>query len=152
MTAIDLNMEKGFAMGLLILLALAVGAGFLIASMTRRSRAVGPQPMPYVDAVPAQNRVVIDGNEYVGSNRQGAATPYYYGGGMVGGRAVSPGWYSTPWWKTALVAGAAGVGGALLADPLLDGFGHHHHMGGPGFGGDIGGPGFGGDMGSGGFF
>ncbi|WP_194289918.1 hypothetical protein [Nocardia macrotermitis] len=141
-------------MGLLILLALAVGAGFLIASMTKRSRATGPQPMPYmqqpmqyVDASPAQNRVVIDGNEYVGANQRGAATPYYFGGGTVGGRAVSPGWYSTPWWKTALVAGAAGVGGALLADTLLDGFGHHHmggfgEMGGHGFGGDMGGPGF----------
>ncbi len=144
MAVIDLNMEKGFAMGLLILLALAVGAGFLIASMTGRSRAMRSQP--YVaDAVPAQNRVVIDGNEYIGSDRRGASTPYYFSGGMVGGRTVSPGWYSTPWWKTALVAGAAGVGGALLADTLMDGFGHHHHMGGPGFGGfgpDMGGPGF----------
>ncbi|WP_157120917.1 hypothetical protein [Nocardia miyunensis] len=138
-------------MGLLILLALAVGAGFLIASMTRRSRAMRPQPAPYVvDAVPPQNRVVIDGNEYIASNQQGTATPYYYSGGMVGGRAVSPGWYSTPWWKTALVAGAAGVGGVLLADTLMDGFGHHH-MGGMGFGGGFGG--FGGpDMGGPGFF
>lgn len=52
------------------------------------------------------------------------ATPYYYPGGMVDGRPVAAGWYSTPWWKTALVAGAAGVGGALLMDTLLDGF-HH---------------------------
>jgi hypothetical protein len=54
---------------------------------------------------------------------------------------VPGGWYSAPWWKTALVAGASGVGGMLLADAIFDGF-HPHGPGGfgPGFG-DFGGTG-----------
>ncbi len=136
-------------MGLLILLALAVGAGFLIASIARRPRRLAPQQPWMTGPAPMQDRVIIDGREYVGSAQRGTATPYYYGGGMVNGSQVGAGWYSSPWWKTALVAGAAGIGGALLTDTLLEGFGHHHHMGmgGPGFGGgDIGG-GFGGGPG-----
>ncbi|MDT7564717.1 MAG: hypothetical protein QOG76_3341, partial [Pseudonocardiales bacterium] len=31
------------------------------------------------------------------------------------------GWYSEPWWKTALVAGAWGVGSFLLFDALFSG-------------------------------
>ena len=53
-------------------------------------------------------------------------TPYYYPGGQVGGRPVPSGWYSEPWWKTALVAGAWGIGGALVFDALLaPGFGDY---------------------------
>ena len=37
-------------------------------------------------------------------------TQHYYPGGMVAGRPVPRGWYSEPWWKPALVAGAWGVG------------------------------------------
>jgi len=107
------------------------------------------QPQPWGGGtVPVDNRVVIEGQEYVGSAQRGMATPYYYGGGMVNGRQVGAGWYSSPWWKTALVAGAAGIGGALLTDTLLEGFGHHHHMG-MGGGPGMGGPGFGGDFGGG---
>ncbi|MFK4099439.1 hypothetical protein ACI2L1_05010 [Streptomyces sp. NPDC019531] len=74
-------------------------------------------------------RVTVDDRTYAVSDRPGGATPYYYPGGVVGGRRVPGGWYSQPWWKTALVAGAAGAGGMLLADALFDGF--HHHGPGP---------------------
>ncbi|WP_328977363.1 hypothetical protein [Streptomyces canus] len=56
-------------------------------------------------------RVTVDDRTYAVSDRPGGATPYYYPGGVVGGRRVPGGWYSRPWWKTALVAGAAGAGG-----------------------------------------
>ncbi|MET9455059.1 hypothetical protein ABZY05_08210 [Streptomyces canus] len=56
-------------------------------------------------------RVTVDDRTYAVSDRPGGATPYYYPGGVVGGRRVPGGWYSRPWWKTALVAGAAGSGG-----------------------------------------
>ncbi|MEU6354062.1 hypothetical protein ABZ896_32815 [Streptomyces sp. NPDC047072] len=79
-------------------------------------------------------RVTVEDRTYAVSDRPGGATPYYYPGGVVGGRRVPGGWYSAPWWKTALVAGAAGAGGMLLADALLDGLHHHPHGGGP-FGG-----------------
>jgi hypothetical protein len=60
----------------------------------------------------------------------------------VQGRRVPAGRYATPWWKTALVGGAAGLGGAVLFDALFDGLGRHHGPG-PfdGFGGPFG-PGF----------
>ncbi|XES00688.1 hypothetical protein HEP87_28115 [Streptomyces sp. S1D4-11] len=48
-------------------------------------------------------RVTIDGRTYAASPRPGDATPYYYPGGVVGGRRMPGGWYSAPWWKTALV-------------------------------------------------
>jgi hypothetical protein len=50
-----------------------------------------------------------------------AGTPNYYPGGQVAGRPVPAGWYSEPWWKTALVAGAWGAGSALLFDALFSG-------------------------------
>lgn len=52
-------------------------------------------------------RVTVDARTYAVSNRPGGATPYYYPGGVVGGRRVPGGWYSSPWWKAALAAGAA---------------------------------------------
>lgn len=50
-------------------------------------------------------------------------TPYYYPGGTVAGRPVPGGWYSEPFWRTALVAGAWGVGSALLFSTLFTGMG-----------------------------
>ncbi|MET8979076.1 hypothetical protein ABZX85_26015 [Streptomyces sp. NPDC004539] len=108
--------------------------------------ALGLDPGP---ALPAANEEVASGGEvrvggrtYSASAVPGADTPYYHPGGVVGGRAVPGGWYSAPWWKTAAVAGAAGVGGMLLADVLLDGFHHHPHGPGGGAGpGGFGGPG-----------
>jgi hypothetical protein len=122
--------------------------------------ALGIDPGPEIPslgdtgALGTQRRVLVGDQEQLASPQPGDATPYYYPGGVVGGRPVPAGWYSTPWWKTALIAGAVGIGGALLMDTLLDGFGHHHHpfgggFGGPGgFGGGLGGPGgFGGSGG-----
>jgi hypothetical protein len=106
-------------------------------------------PGPELPAAPiAQDATItIDGREYVSSSSPGQGTPYYYPGGTIGGRPIPTGWYAQPWWRTAVVAGAAGMGGMLLADIL---FGGQHH-GGPGFGGWGGGPGFGGGFGGGGF-
>jgi hypothetical protein len=124
---------------------------------TRTARtALGLDPGP---ALPTSGlgggQVTVGGQTYTAAAQPGSANPYYYPGGVVGGRTVPGGvvggrtvpggWYSTPWWKTALVAGAAGVGGMLLADAIFDGF--HHHGPGPGgpggfgFGGGFGGPG-----------
>ena len=113
--------------------------------------ALGLDPGPELPAQGAGGQVTVGGQTYTASARPGANTPYYYPGGVVNGRSMSGGWYSTPWWKTALVAGAAGVGGMLLADALFDGF-HHHGPHGGMFGGGPGGPGgFGGFGGPGGF-
>ena len=47
--------------------------------------------------------------------------PNYYPGGRVAGRPVPAGWYSEPWWKPALVAGAWGLGSVLLFDAMFSG-------------------------------
>jgi hypothetical protein len=66
-------------------------------------------------------RVNVEGQNYEASPESGANTPYYYPGGRVAGRPVPQGWYSEPWWKTALVAGAWGVGSFLLFDAMFSG-------------------------------
>lgn len=72
-------------------------------------------------AVTESRQVNVGGQQYAASPSPSAATPNYYPGGMVAGRPVPQGWYSTPWWKTALVAGAWGAGSALLFDSLFSG-------------------------------
>jgi hypothetical protein len=39
----------------------------------------------------------------------------------VAGRPVPQGWYSEPWWRPALVAGAWGVGSVLLFSAMFSG-------------------------------
>lgn len=66
-----------------------------------------------------ERSVSVQGHEYRAGPQPGADTPYYYPGGRLQGRPVPAGWYSTPWWKTALGAGAGVLGGMLIADALF---------------------------------
>ncbi|TCO50734.1 hypothetical protein [Actinocrispum wychmicini] len=117
--------------------------------------------------VTEDRRVSVEGRDYEASPYSGEGTPYYYPGGRVAGRPVPQGWYSEPWWKPALVAGAWGVGSFLLFDAMFSGMhgiagaqdwqagydaGQADAMGDAGgqdFGGDGGGQDFGGDGGGG---
>jgi hypothetical protein len=74
-------------------------------------------------AVTEDRRVKVDGHEIEASPAPSNRTPNYYPGGRVAGRPVPAGWYSEPWWKTALVAGAWGVGSVLVFDALFSGMG-----------------------------
>lgn len=50
-------------------------------------------------------RVIVGDRTYTVSNRwRDGVTPYYYAGGVVGGRRIPGGWYSEPWWNPALAA------------------------------------------------
>jgi hypothetical protein len=91
---------------------------------------LGIDPGPELPPIPGQqqagavseNRAVdVQGHEYEASPNPGARTQHYYPGGMVAGRPVPQGWYSEPWWKPALVAGAWGVGTYLVASSLFAG-------------------------------
>jgi hypothetical protein len=90
-------------------------------------------------AVSEDRQVSVEGHQYAASPQSGSGTPYYYPGGMVAGRPVPRGWYSEPWWKPALVAGAWGVGTFLLMDAMFSGM---HGIGDYGMGdmgmGDVG--------------
>lgn len=68
-----------------------------------------------------RRRVDVEGRSYEASPDPGEGTPYYYPGGRVAGRPVPQGWYSEPWWKPALVAGAWGLGSVLLFSAMFDG-------------------------------
>jgi hypothetical protein len=74
-------------------------------------------------AVTEDRSVQVEGRAVDASPTPSARTPNYYPGGRVAGRPVPAGWYSEPWWKGALVAGAWGVGSALLFDALFSGMG-----------------------------
>lgn len=92
--------------------------------------AMGMDPGPELESLSGQKtagtvtedrRIQFDGKEIEASPTPSQRTPNYYPGGRVAGRPVPAGWYSEPWWKPALVAGAWGVGSALLFSSLFSG-------------------------------
>ncbi len=74
-------------------------------------------------AVTEDRRVEFEGRQIEASPTPSENTPNYYPGGRVAGRPVPAGWYSEPWWKPALVAGAWGVGSMFLFSALFSGMG-----------------------------
>jgi hypothetical protein len=92
--------------------------------------AMGLDPGPELPALPGQARagavtedreVEVEGHTYGASPAPSDRNNHYYPGGTVAGRPVPRGWYSEPWWKPALVAGAWGIGSALLFTSLFSG-------------------------------
>ncbi|MFF4876535.1 MULTISPECIES: hypothetical protein [unclassified Micromonospora] len=90
--------------------------------------ALGIDPGPEVPQLAAargvgqltkEREVDVQGQTFRAGPQPGRETPYYYPGGRYQGRPVPSGWYSTPWWKTALGAGAGVLGGMLIADALF---------------------------------
>ncbi|SCF33586.1 hypothetical protein GA0070216_11053 [Micromonospora matsumotoense] len=110
----------------------------------------GPELPPLAAAqgageITRERQVDVQGQTFKAGPQPGRDTPYYYPGGRYQGRAVPSGWYSTPWWKTALGAGVGVVGGMLIADALFS-----PAFADPGYaaaGGDFAGGDFGGDGG-----
>lgn len=94
--------------------------------------AMGMDPGPELELLAGQKtagtvtedrRVEFEGRQIEASPMPSERTPNYYPGGRVAGRPVPAGWYSEPWWKPALVAGAWGVGSVLLFSTLFSGMG-----------------------------
>ncbi|OLF08836.1 hypothetical protein BLA60_22835 [Actinophytocola xinjiangensis] len=92
--------------------------------------AMGLDPGPELPRDPEQERagkvtedrrVSVEGHDYEASPEPGRNTPHYYPGGRVAGRPVPQGWYSEPWWKPALVAGAWGLGSMMLFSAMFSG-------------------------------
>lgn len=92
--------------------------------------AMGMDPGPELESLSGQRsagtvtedrRINFEGREIEASPTPSGRTPNYYPGGRVAGRPVPGGWYSEPWWKPALVAGAWGLGSVLLFDALFSG-------------------------------
>jgi hypothetical protein len=121
--------------------------------------AMGMDPGPELESLAGQRtagsvtearRVEFEGREIEASPSPSQHTPNYYPGGTVAGRPVPAGWYSEPWWKPALVAGAWGVGSMLLFSSLFAGMSGTGYEQGVAQGDDQGGDG-GGDGDAGGF-
>lgn len=92
--------------------------------------AMGMDPGPELETLAGQRsagtvtedrKVDFEGRQIEASPTPSERTPNYYPGGRVAGRPVPAGWYSEPWWKPALVAGAWGLGSVLLFDALFSG-------------------------------
>lgn len=92
--------------------------------------AMGMDPGPELETLTGQKsagtvtedrRVQFEGREIEASPVPSQRTPNYYPGGRVAGRPVPAGWYSEPWWRPALVAGAWGLGSVLLFDAMFSG-------------------------------
>jgi hypothetical protein len=100
------------------------GLAYIRAARTAMGLDPGPDLPPLAGAragqITKEHEVTVQGHAYRASPQPGNATPYYYPGGSVAGRGVPGGWYSEPWWKTALVAGAWGIGSVLVFDALFD--------------------------------
>ncbi|GAA4260806.1 DUF1542 domain-containing protein [Dietzia aurantiaca] len=76
--------------------------------------AMGLDPGPELPATPGQDRagkvtedrtVEVDGRTMSAATGPSDQTPHYYPGGVVAGRPVPSGWYSEPWWASALASG-----------------------------------------------
>ncbi|TCN58444.1 hypothetical protein EV641_101549 [Rhodococcus sp. SMB37] len=102
------------------------GLYYIRAARTAMGMDPGPE-IPTLDgqksagAVTEDRQVEFEGRQVAASPSPSARTPNYYPGGRVAGRPVPAGWYSEPWWKPALVAGAWGVGSMLLFSSLFAG-------------------------------
>ncbi len=92
--------------------------------------AMGMDPGPELESLAGQRtagavtedrRVEFEGRQIEASPTPSERTPNYYPGGRVAGRPVPAGWYSEPWWKPALVAGAWGLGSAMLFSAMFSG-------------------------------
>lgn len=92
--------------------------------------AMGMDPGPELETISGQKaagsvtedrRIQFEGREIEASPTPTNRTPNYYPGGRVAGRPVPAGWYSEPWWKPAMVAGAWGLGSVLMFDALFSG-------------------------------
>jgi hypothetical protein len=92
--------------------------------------AMGLDPGPELPPLPGQQQagavseareVEVEGHRYGASPDPTGRNTHFYPGGMVAGRPVPRGWYSEPWWRPALVAGAWGLGSALLFTSMFSG-------------------------------
>jgi hypothetical protein len=104
----------------------AEGLYYIRAARTAMGIDPGPE-VPSLDGQSSAGRVsedrtvAFEGRNVSASPHPSEATPNYYPGGQVAGRPVPAGWYSEPWWKSALIGGAWGIGSALLFSSLFSG-------------------------------
>ncbi|MEJ5919328.1 DUF1542 domain-containing protein [Corynebacterium sp. H78] len=103
-------------------------------------------------SVTEQRTIEHEGHTISASPVATAETPNYYPGGRVAGRPVPAGWYSEPWWASALRTGVWTMGSMFLFSAMFNGMAGVAYSAsdfesgvGDGSEGDFGGDDFGGD-------
>jgi hypothetical protein len=102
------------------------GLYYVRAARTAMGMDPGPElpPLPgqqQAGAVTEERDVEVQGHGYSASPHPSDRNRHYHPGGDVAGRPVPAGWYSEPWWRPALAAGAWGVGSMLLFSAMFSG-------------------------------
>lgn len=72
-------------------------------------------------SVTEQRTIEHEGRQISASPVATDQTPNYYPGGKVAGRPVPAGWYSEPWWQSALRTGMWTMGSVLLFSMMFNG-------------------------------
>lgn len=72
-------------------------------------------------SVTEQRTIEHEGRQISASPVPTEQTPNYYPGGKVAGRPVPAGWYSEPWWQSALRTGMWTMGSVLLFSMMFNG-------------------------------
>lgn len=92
--------------------------------------AMGLDPGPELPATPGQDRagrvtedrtVEVDGRTMSAATGPSDQTPHYYPGGVVAGRPVPAGWYSEPWWASALATGVWMMSSVMMFNMMFAG-------------------------------
>lgn len=93
-------------------------------------KAMGLDPGPELPATPGQDRagrvtedrtVDVEGRSMSVSTDPSDKTPHYYPGGVVAGRPVPAGWYSEPWWASAMASGMWMMSSMLMFNMMFAG-------------------------------
>lgn len=92
--------------------------------------AMGLDPGPELPKTPGQDRagrvtedreVDVEGRTMKAATDPSDETPHYYPGGVVAGRPVPAGWYSEPWWASALTTGVWMMGSMMMFNMMFAG-------------------------------
>ena len=92
--------------------------------------AMGLDPGPELPPTPGQDRagrvtedreVEVEGRKMKAATDPSDETPHYYPGGVVAGRPVPAGWYSEPWWASALATGVWMMGSMMMFNMMFAG-------------------------------
>ncbi|MFN3601037.1 MAG: DUF1542 domain-containing protein [Dietzia sp.] len=92
--------------------------------------AMGLDPGPELPKTDGQERagrvtedrtVDVEGRTMTAATGPSDQTPHYYPGGVVAGRPVPAGWYSEPWWASALHTGVWMMGSMLMFNMMFAG-------------------------------
>ena len=91
---------------------------------------LGLDPGPELPGLPGQEHagavsedrsVVVEGHEYRASPTPSDHTRHFHPGGTVAGRPIQRGWYSDPWWQSAIDTGTWALSSYLIARSLFYG-------------------------------